>query len=210
MIYLYLDESGDLGFDFFAKKPSSFFTVAILSVNGVDNNRALINAVKKTIRRKLPKNSLSELKGSHSSIEIKKYFYEQLANIPFEIYAITLNKRRVYNDLAQKKDRLYNFVARLVLDHIPLESASTRVQFIIDKSKDKKGIGDFNSYVVSQLEGRIDPKVPLDIYHHRSHENLGIQATDLFSWGICRSYEKDDFEWFNVFRERVRYNGRYL
>lgn len=209
MIYLYLDESGDLGFDFFAKKPSTFFTVAILLVKGVDNNRALINAVKKTIRRKLPK-KMSELKGSHSSIEIKKYFYEQVSDIPFDIYAITLNKRRVYNDLAQKKDRLYNFVARLVLDQIPLESASTRVQFIIDKSKDKKGIGDFNNYVVSQLEGRIDPKVPLDIYHHRSHENLGIQAADLFSWGIFRSYEKNDFGWFEIFRERIRYNGRYL
>lgn len=210
MLYLYLDESGDLGFDFFAKKPSSFFTVAILSVKGVENNRALINAIKKTIRRKLPKSSLSELKGSHTSIEIKKYFYEQIVSIPFDIYAITLNKRRVYNDLSQKKDRLYNFVARQVLDHIPFESASTRVQLIIDKSKDKKGIGDFNAYVIQQLEGRIDPKVPLDIYHHKSHVNLGIQAADLFSWGIFRSYEKDDFEWFDIFSERVIYNSRYL
>lgn len=30
MWYLYLDESGDLGFDFVNKKPSKFFTVSIL------------------------------------------------------------------------------------------------------------------------------------------------------------------------------------
>ncbi len=54
MLYLYLDESGDLGFDFFTKKPSRFFTVTILTVRGVENNRALLKAVRKTARRKLP------------------------------------------------------------------------------------------------------------------------------------------------------------
>ncbi len=53
MWYLYLDESGDLGFDFVHKRPSNFFTVTILVVKGMENNRALANAVKKTIRRKL-------------------------------------------------------------------------------------------------------------------------------------------------------------
>jgi len=53
-LYLYLDESGYLEFDFFAKKPSKFFTVTILTINGIENNRRLINAVKKTIKRKLP------------------------------------------------------------------------------------------------------------------------------------------------------------
>lgn len=43
MLYLYLDESGDLGFDFFAKKPSRFFTVTILAIKGVENNRAFFN-----------------------------------------------------------------------------------------------------------------------------------------------------------------------
>lgn len=73
MLYIYLDESGDLGFDFFAKKPSRFFTVTILAVQGVENNRALLNAVKKTLRRKFSRNHLTELKGSHTSIDIKKY-----------------------------------------------------------------------------------------------------------------------------------------
>ena len=50
MWYLYLDESGDLGFDFVNKKPSKFFTIAILAVKGVENNRRLIKGVKVTLR----------------------------------------------------------------------------------------------------------------------------------------------------------------
>jgi hypothetical protein len=45
MLFLYLDESGDLGFDFVNKKPSKFFVVTILAVKGYEENRKLINGV---------------------------------------------------------------------------------------------------------------------------------------------------------------------
>jgi hypothetical protein len=210
LLYLYLDESGDLGFDFFGKNPSKFFTVTILTLQGEQNNRVLIKAVQKTVRRKLRKKGNPELKGSHTSIEVKKYFYKLVQAIPFEIYALTLNKIRVYDYLTKKKDRVYNFIARNVLDRIPLEKASTRIELIIDKSKNKKEVREFNSYIIRQLESRIDPRIPLDIYHHLSHENKGLQAADIFSWGIFRKYERRDLEWYNVFKEKVRYDDRYL
>jgi len=210
MLYLYLDESGDLGFDFFSKKPSKFFTIAILAIRGVNNNRVLLKSVRKTIRRKLCKKSLQELKGSHSTIEVKRYFYNLVSSVPFDIYALTLNKKRVYNELTQKKDRVYNFIARNVLDRIPFDNTLKRIEFIIDKSKNRREIGEFNDYIVRQLKGRLDPKIPLNISHHTSIENPGLQAIDLFSWGIYRRYERADNEWYNLFKARVRYDERYL
>ena len=210
MLYLYLDESGDLGFDFFSKKPSKSFTIAILAIRGVNNNRVLLKSVRKTIRRKLCKKSLQELKGSHSTIEVKRYFYNLVSSVPFDIYALTLNKKRVYNELTQKKDRVYNFIARNVLDKIPFDNTLKRIEFIIDKSKNRREIGEFNEYIVRQLKGRLDPKIPLNISHHTSIENLGLQAIDLFSWGIYRRYERADNEWYNLFKARVRYDERYL
>jgi len=210
MLYLYLDESGDLGFDFFSKKPSESFTIAILAIRGVNNNRVLLKSVRKTIRRKLCKKSLQELKGSHSTIEVKRYFYNLVSSVPFDIYALTLNKKRVYNELTQKKDRVYNFIARNVLDKIPFDNTLKRIEFIIDKSKNRREIGEFNDYIVRQLKGRLDPKIPLNISHHTSIENLGLQAIDLFSWGIYRRYERADNEWYNLFKARVRYDERYL
>lgn len=46
MLYLYLDESGDLGFDFVNKKPSEHFTVCVLAIKGAENDRALSKAVR--------------------------------------------------------------------------------------------------------------------------------------------------------------------
>ena len=210
MWYLYLDESGDLGFDFFNKNPSRYFTITILVVEGIDHNRGLINAVKKTCRRKLARTDAQELKGSRTSLEVKQYFYNLARPIPFGIFSMTLNKRRVYSDLTEKKDRVYNFIARNVLDHIPFDKANNRVELIIDKCKSKKEIVEFNSYLAHQLKGRIDPRVPLDIYHWNSHETQGLQAVDLFSWGIFRNHERGDNAWRKVFAEKVRFDDIYL
>jgi len=50
MWWLYLDESGDLGFDFVNKKPSKFFTIAILATSSEETNRAFKWSVKRTLR----------------------------------------------------------------------------------------------------------------------------------------------------------------
>lgn len=215
MWYLYLDESGDLGFDFVNKKPSRFFTVTILAVRGHDDNRALINGVKKTLKRKLnPKNRrkriVRELKGTNTTLEIKKYFYEQIKHIPFEIYGLSLNKRRVYERLARNKSRVYNFIAKNVLDKIPFEDANLRVELIVDRSKSRPEIKEFNEYIRQQLEARLNPDVPLDIYHWSSDENLGIQVVDLFSWGIFERYERKRNEWHEVFKKKIKYDTIYL
>ncbi len=209
MLYLYLDESGDLGFDFFAKKPSKYFTVTVLAVNGKEDNRRLINAVKKTLKRRL-RRADAELKGAKDSITVKEYLYQQLSTVHFELYALTLNKRRVYDSLAKQKDRVYNFIARNVLDRIPVENASTRIELVIDKSKSKKEVREFNEYIIRHLKGRIDPQVPLGVYHRTSHESPGLQAADTFSWGIFRKYERADEEWFCIFRDKIRFESVYL
>ncbi len=174
MLYLYLDESGDLGFDFVNKKPSKFFVVTILAVKGNEANRCLINGVKKTLRRKLnPKKKrkriVEEIKGTKTVIDVKEYFYHQISGLDFGIYSIILNKKRVFQYLMNDKSRVYNYIARQVLDRIPYEDAQERIVLTIDKSKSKPEIIEFNHCIRRQLESRIDPIVPFDIHHSDSN-----------------------------------------
>lgn len=216
MWYLYLDESGDLGFDFVNKKPSKFFTVSILALSCRDANCQLIKAVKTTIRRKLNKSKnkkriVRELKGTGTTIEVKRYFFERVKNVKFGVYSITLNKKRVFEQLAKDKSRVYNYISRKVLDQIPFEKNNgDRVELILDKSMAKPEIAEFNSYIRRQLEGRLSPKVPLDIYHWLSHENCGLQAADLFCWGIFQKYERQNNEWLDVFSDKVVFDEQFL
>lgn len=213
MLYLYLDESGDLGFDFVTKKPSKFFTVTILAVS--EDNKHFSKAVKKTLARKLnPKKKrkriVQELKATQTDTVIKEYFYKQVADLNFSLYSVSLNKRRAYEKLTKVKSRVYNFIARQVIDRIPLEKATTRVELVVDKSKSKPEIDDFNNYIITQLKGRLDLKILLDIYHRKSTESPGLQAADLFCWGIFQVHERKKEEWFKIFKKKVKLNMIYL
>jgi len=189
MLYLYLDESGDLGFDFVNKKPSAYFTICILAVKGKENDRALAKAVKAVIGRKLRKGAkkrISELKGIDTTLDIKKYFYRLASRVPFNLYAITLNKRTAYDSLANDKERIYNYIARLALEHVDFRDAAVRVIITVD------------------------PRIPLEIYHVISQESPGLQAVDLFAWGVSRKHELRDIDWYSVFRERLKVDRVYL
>jgi hypothetical protein len=209
LLYLYLDESGDLGFDFVNKRPSKFFTITIVALYGDMNNKKLSKIVKKVKRRKLG-NKIYELKGSKTDIKVKKYFISKIRDIEFEIYSYTLNKIRVYKELTNKKDRIYNFIARLVLDKIKFKDNLSRINLIIDRSKNKKEIEEFNKYIVMHLKSKINPDIPLDINHQLSVETPGLQVADMFSWGIFRKYERKDNCWYNEFKDRVKFDDIYL
>lgn len=205
MWFLYLDESGDLGFDFINKKPSKFFTVSILAINGNDNHRKLTKAAKQFLKRKLfHKKKVFELKGSYMILPEKTALYRQIKQIKFGIYSVTINKKKIYPSLRDAKNRLYNYVSWLVLRKIPFEKASSRVYLYIDKSKGSIGIKDFNEYISNQLKGRIPPHVPLDIFHRNSIETPGLQLADIFCNGIYRKYELHNEEWRTFFAEKIK------
>jgi len=215
MLYLYLDESGDLGFDFVNKKPSKVFTIAVLVIYGIESRKRIAKMIERTIRKKLnPKRKrkryVQEMKGIATTFEIKKYFYRNIKKVKFEIYSITLNKKRVYSELIADKSRVYNWISRLLLDKIDFLKAKNRITFVIDKSKSKPEIEEFNEYVLTQLEGRIDPKTPLNIAHQDSCLDKCLNAADLFAWGIFRKYERRDFRWFDVYKDKVKFDTLYL
>ncbi|MFH1838078.1 MAG: hypothetical protein ABH808_01100 [Candidatus Kuenenbacteria bacterium] len=41
-------------------------------------------------------------------------------------------------------------------------------------------------------------------------ENFGLQATDLFCWGIFQKYERQNKNWRVVFAEKIRFDEQFL
>lgn len=214
---IYLDESGDLGFDFNKPKTSKKFVITLLACDNTVTMRHFRKAVRRTLKNKLNhKNARSriaqELKGTRTSLTIKEYFYRNLPESGWHIYSVILNKKRVYNNLRSKKGKkkLYNFMARFILEKVDLSKTGDAVNLIIDRSKNREEICDFNNYVANQLEGLLPLKVPLYITHELSQHNVGLQAVDLFCWGLYRKYEKNDTAWYNIFRKAVKFEDEYL
>lgn len=73
----------------------------------------------------------------------------------------------------------------------------------VDKSKGKTEVQKFNHYILAHIKAALDPKIPLEIYHADSGQSPGLQAADMFAWGVFRKYEALDTNWYEVFRERI-------
>jgi len=216
-VIIFLDESGDLGFDFSKTGTSQKFVVTLLICNSGDVQAGFRKAVRRTLKNKLNRGkkktrTIHELKGTNTSFPIKEYFYRNVPDSDWSLYSVALNKIRVNSSLTTKtgKQKLYNFIARFIIEKVQLRDATVAVTLVVDKSKNKKEIKDFNQYLENQLQAILPLNVPLNVYHERSQENPGLQAVDLFCWGIFRKYERGDEEWYRLYKAKVVFETEYL
>jgi hypothetical protein len=209
-LFIYLDESGDLGFDFNNKNPSKYFVITLLICINRTTIDTFKSAVRKTLKNKInhrkPKNLCNELKASHTFHHIKEYFYKHVQdNGRWQICSIILNKvdlfRKVNNELQEKN--LYNFLARKILEKVKFGEDLLRVELVVDKSKSDREINIFNEYLSNHLASYLPLKARLVIDHVHSFASTGLQAVDLFSWGIFRKYEQNDLRWYSVYCHRI-------
>lgn len=80
---IFLDESGDLGFDFNKPMTSRKFVITLLVCDGKGVIDSLRKAVRRTLKNKLNRNKsgnrvAQELKGAKTTLAIKKYFFRNL------------------------------------------------------------------------------------------------------------------------------------
>lgn len=216
-MFIYLDESGDLGFNFKKAKTTNKFVITLLVCNTQKAPKQFKMAVRRTLINKINRKRkkptfVMELKGTNTNIKVKKYFFRQLKNHTWQLYTVILNKERVDSHLCTKagKSKLYNFLARFIIEKLPLRTTFTNVRLVVDRCKNREEIRDFNLYVQNQIEALLPLNTGLKIEHLNSQESPGLQAADLFCWGIFRKYEFEDTQWYNVYSDKIRYETEYL
>ena len=213
-MHIYLDESGDLGFEFNGRNPSSHFIITLLVCDSLESAKAIKKAVEKTIKNKIhtKKSGSHELKGTRSHLGIKVYFFKNAAkNNSWKVYSIILDKKKLLKKLAAPidKHRLYNVLANHLLKQVDFSDAST-INLFVDQSKNRDGINEFDDMLRVTMDTILPLNVPFSISHIQSHESYGIQATDLFCWGFYRKYAHCDEEWYEIFQDKIVYEQQFL
>lgn len=214
-MYIFIDESGDLGCDFTKQGTSKKFTLAMLVCFDEKTHVQIKNAVKKTLKRKInhqKKNvPVLELKGSHTSILVKKYFLSLMPLARWCVYSITVNKEDIKTHLETKagKNKLYNFLTRELLRTFVPPEGLTHVSVVVDKSKGAADCRDFNIYIKTHLEITFGLETQIYITHENSQSNPGLQAIDLFCWGIQRKETISENQWFNCYESKIKKHTNY-
>lgn len=215
-MFIFLDESGDLGFDFSKEGTSKTFTIALLvceqsTLSKID--KAVKRTLKNKINNKRKRTKIQELKGTSTSIEIKKYFLDKMPSDDWKIYSITLNKERVLPHLTTKsgKKKLYNFITKELLNALKTSTLNIpAVHLIVDRCKDGKDRKDFNAYIKTNLEQSFPFETSIYINHEASHNSTGLQAVDLFCYGIQGKYNLGKTEWYDCFKSKIQKHKNYL
>ncbi len=208
---VYLDESGDLGFDFNKQGTSKYFVITVLVCKTRHCDRAVQKAVKRTLRNKMSA-SAEELKGVNTTLFIKQYFLKQIKETDWAIYSVILNKPRVNIELQNKtgKKKLYNYLSRVLIEQITFPKDIPTLTLVVDKMKNKKDIEDFNLYLENQLIAHLPLNCVFYPYHKDSKEHAGLQAVDLFCWGIFRKHMTRDESWYQCYKHKINYETVYL
>ena len=102
-MWILADESGDFGFSYNEKSPSKYFVITLLVCEDVLVVKKTKSAVRKTLQNVNHKKSKSrlvdELKGSNTSLSIKKYFFRLMEHIQGLLTASKNISKSMYNCL---------------------------------------------------------------------------------------------------------------
>lgn len=201
MAYIFLDESGDLGF----KSSSSkwfLFTIAIVS-----DSRSLERVIKRIWRPLKKKHKrLGELHAYHADAITRTRVLQRLSELEdLKVLTIILNKKKVYVDLQNQKNYLYNYTANILLDRLHssgLLKIGEAIELYIDRKDTNKRLREnFVEYLNNAMLVRRDGVFRVTL--HASHENKSLQAVDFISWAIFRKYEHGDFEYYELIKSKI-------
>ncbi len=199
MKYVFLDESGELGFK---SASSRYFVISLLSCDEgeIYTLKRIIRKVRaKIIKKKLKK--YPELKGNNSNDKIRMEILRRFNKTNSEIFVIILEKSKVYEYLKSKKNKLYNYIANLILNECSL--ANKDVYLIVDKSKSNRSLReDFDNYVRKNLNEK-NPSCKLLIKHENSQNEECLQVLDFISWAIFRNYEYKDPTFMDLIKDKI-------
>lgn len=191
--------------------------VTLLVCNSHQARRAIEKATKRTLKNKLntgKKKSriVTELKGTKTTLRVKEYFFGHIDSDEWGIYTLVLNKPRVNANLRTRvgRQKLYNFLSRLLIEKLPLGTVTQNVELVVDSCKDRAERSDFNQYLCNHLQAMLPLNTAFHIAHQQSTDAPGLQAVDLFCWGMFRKHESGDTAWYDVFRSKVKYEDVYL
>ncbi|OGY77237.1 MAG: hypothetical protein A2249_02845 [Candidatus Jacksonbacteria bacterium RIFOXYA2_FULL_44_7] len=201
MVYIFLDESGDIGFK---KSSSKWFVFTIAMTSDVRTLERVTKKVWRTLKKK--HKSLGELHASHEKDITRKRMLKQLSEIDdLKILCVVLNKQKVYVDLQNQKNFLYNYIANILLDRLHTKKMLKQketIHLFIDRKDTKKRLREnFIHYLTNSIKKRHNGLFSIEL--HLSHENKSLQAVDFISWAIFRKYEYGDYEFYEIIKNKI-------
>ncbi|MEA2097581.1 MAG: DUF3800 domain-containing protein [Patescibacteria group bacterium] len=198
--FIYLDESGDLGFK---RGSSKYFVISFIAMDAKTNLILKRKIIKVKKRHKIGKNI--EIKGNKSNHSLRADILKEICFLPIKIYSITVNKQGINKFLRKDTNIFYNYMVNLILVPYIEQSKISNLCLIADLriNKVSKGMrfGDYLKYKLFFENGLY--KIKLDIQYLDSLTSYGLQAVDFVANSIFKSYEQANNRYHETLRGSI-------
>lgn len=222
MKWMFLDESGELGFN---PAGSKRFVAALICVGPVKPfNRFIKRWSAKLISAGWPKNreiKAVDLYRAHLDRDIPDTFPWKKDTRPIigellggiasrvdEIRLITIEKSKLDSVRlgAAPYGVLYNYFTSWLI--VPAAKTASAVHLVVDqRNKESHNLLHFDGYVETSIwAARPNGTMPLklEIEHKFSHEVYGLRAVDFVSWATFRYRERGDDTFFRFLQPKIK------
>ena len=203
MAYIFLDESGDLGFDFTKKRTTQYFVITFLFASNKRPIEKCVKNVHRGLRKKYRKIGVL-----HAYVEepvTKRRLLKLLSEKDCTIMVIYLNKKKVYTRLQEEKAVLYNYVSNILLDRIcskKIIPIDRKVELVASRRETNKFLNEnFRSYLKRQIKN--NHRIDLEVLIRAPAQEKALQAVDFVSWAIFRKYEYRDDSYYNIIKNKI-------
>lgn len=206
MAYIFMDESGCLGFNLNKSKTTKYFLITFLFST---NKRSLKKIVKNTFSSMTSKERKSHrgvlhCNKEHPKVRIK-LFRELKKRRDISIMSIRLNKKKVFTKPEDEKVLLYNYVTNILLDRIltkKLVPIDSKIHLIASRRETNKLLNDnFEQYIKTQVA--YNHKIDIQVTIKTASQEKELQVADAVSWALFRKYEYNDESYYSIFKELI-------
>ena len=219
-IHVYVDESGDLGFN---SDSSEFFILSYVMISKEDYF-GIVTKTKRLMKNintknKKQKRNIREFKFSHDSEKTRLKFLNLIKKSNADLGIVVISKDSVKQNLKEKKPILYNYLAikdvifTMVNEYVDHSSFHNKISFIIDKSMNGDSVDDFNKYCESKLNEvykqlRLS-RISLDIEHSPSELSVGVQIADYLAGAVSNKISRNNSKFYDVIDSKIKHKNKW-
>jgi hypothetical protein len=207
---VYLDESGDLGFDFSKAQTSRFFVVAALVCDDP-------KPVAKTVKKVFAGFTKTQVKRSHGVLHAykedeatRRKLLRLVAGLNAQIVVMWLDKRRTFTDMKDDPHALYSYLVNVLLGQVTSGSKpgdpAHQVRLVAARRETKRLLNErFTDYLQEHVRST-DVELVVDIQDPSAEK--GLQVADCLAWSFFRKYEHGDDGYSGIVEELVKEESR--
>lgn len=202
MLYILLDESGDLGFSV-NKRSSKYFIVSAIITDNKRRLEKIVKNVHRGLSRKYMK--VGVLHAYQEKAVDRQRLLKRLNNLQCDIMAIILDKEKVHRKHHDAKSELYNSTTSILLDKLFKKQPnilSSPIILIASQRETNRFLNEnFRKYIVDQVNDSY--KVDIQVQISTPYAEKSLQVVDFVSWALYRKYENSDDSYYNIIKDKI-------